>query len=303
MKKKRPQELDMIIKRMQVIEKKRPGYKDILGFYKYIIREQNKMKPLIKTEPVDMDKEKAKHHLNEGFSLIDKKDIHLDMDSAANLFKKMCRGLLRKDARIAAEAKNISQAVRKKEVDLEELFRRVLDGDKGYVDFIANKAGLHRWLLNFLAESSIKPSLEAYADMLKGYVAAGSWLRSNCPVCGSAPMMSALKNIEGVEGAKFLLCSACGVEWRFKRLGCPFCENVDHKKLRYFNTEADGKAYRVDVCDECKKYIKTIDIREVKENVVPIVDDIGTLHLDMIAEKEGYSRGVPGILEMERMER
>jgi formate dehydrogenase maturation protein FdhE len=43
-------------------------------------------------------------------------------------------------------------------------------------------------------------------------------------------------------------------------------------------------------------------LREVQGDVVPIVDDIGTLHLDMIAEKEGYTRGVPGFLEIEKME-
>jgi FdhE protein len=89
--------------------------------------------------------------------------------------------------------------------------------------------------------------------------------------------------------------------WRFKRVVCPFCGNDDSKKLRFFNTETDGKAYRVDVCEECKKYIKTIDLREVQEEVIPLIDDIGTLHLDIIAEKEGYKRGVPGILEMEKM--
>lgn len=302
MKKKKSEELDRIMKRAQAIEKKRPGYKEILSFYKYILREQSKMKPLIKLEPVDMDKEKAQHHLREGFSLIEKKEIPLDMVSAASFFKKMCRGLLRKDEKVAAEAKKISQAVRKKEIDLEELFGRVLDGDRGYLDFIANKAGVHKWLLNFLAESSITPFLEAYADRLKEYVNQDFWRRNTCPVCGSVPVLGVIKNIEGVEGAKFLVCSSCGFGWRFARLGCPYCGNGDHKKLRYFNTEEDGKAYRVDVCEECKKYIKTIDLRVLGMELIPVVDDIGTLHLDMIAEREGYTRGVPGILEIERME-
>ena len=61
MKKKRPQELDRIIKRMQVIEKKRPGYKEILGFFKYIIREQHKIKPLIKVEQIDINEETVKN--------------------------------------------------------------------------------------------------------------------------------------------------------------------------------------------------------------------------------------------------
>ena len=181
MKKKKPQELDRIIKRIKVIEEKRPGYKDILNFFKYIIREQYKIKPLIKVEPVDINEETAKQHIREGFSLIDKKDIKLDMDSATTLFKKMCRGLQRKNVNIAVEAKKISQAVRKKEIDLEELFRRVRDGDKGYLDFIANKAGVHKWLLRFLAENSIKPSLEAYAEMLKGYVDQESWYKGLLP--------------------------------------------------------------------------------------------------------------------------
>jgi FdhE protein len=299
MKKKKPQELDRIIKRMQVIEKEKPGYTEILGFFKYIIREQYKVRPLITVDPVDISEESSKTQMKEGFPLIDKKDMKLDMDSASTLFKKICRGLQRKDVNIAIEAKKISQAMRKKEVDLEELFRRLVDGDTGYIAFIANKAGLHRWLLNYLAESSIKPFFEAYAENLKGYVDQESWYKGYCPVCGSLPERGELR-VEA--GERFLECSSCSFKWRFKRVVCPFCGNDDSKKLRYFNTESDGKAYRVDVCDECKKYIKTIDLREVQGYVVPIVDDIGTLHLDMIAEKEGYTRGVPGFLEIEKME-
>jgi FdhE protein len=299
MKKKKPQELDRIIKRINVIGKIRPSHKEILDFYKYIIREQHKIKPLIKVKRIDINEETAKKQMREGFPLMDKKDMKLDMDSASTLFKKICRGLQRKDVRIAVEAKKISQALRKKEVDLEELFMRVLDSDTGYIDFIANKTGVHKWLLNFLAESSIKPSLEAYAEMLKGYVDQQSWLKGYCPVCGSQPERAELRMDVG---ERFLECSSCSYMWRFKRVVCPFCGNDDSKKLRFFNTDTDGKAYRVDVCEECKKYIKTIDLREVQEDVVPIIEDIGTLHLDIIAEKEGYTRGVPGFLEVQKME-
>jgi FdhE protein len=299
MKKRKPQEVDRIIRRINAIEKKRPGYKAILGFFKYIIREQYKVKPLIKIDTVTISEETAKNQMREGFSLIDMKDMKLDMDSSKQLFMKLCRGLLRKDMNIAVEAKKISQAVRKKEIDLKELFSRVFDGDKGYIDFIANKAGVHKWLLMFLSESSIKPSLEAYAESLKGYADQESWYRGYCPVCGSQPERGELRKDFG---ERFLECSSCSFKWRFKRVVCPFCGNEDNKKLRYFNTESDGKAYRVDVCDECKKYIKTIDLRETQEDVVLPVDDIGTLHLDIIAEKEGYTRGVPGFLEVEKME-
>jgi len=302
MKRKKPNELDRVIKRINTIEKERPSHKEILQFVKYIIREQHKIKPLIKVKLTDINAETAKKQMMEGFPLIDKKGIKLDMDSAATLFKNMCRALQRKkDEKIAVEAKRISQALRKKEIDLQELFKKLVEGDKEYLDSISGKAGLNKWLLTFLAESSINPLLEAYAEKLKGYVAQESWLRNYCPVCGSAPVSGELRNVEKLEGVvRFLVCSSCSFKWRFTRLSCPFCGNNDHKKLRYFNTEADGKGYRVEVCEECKKYIKTIDTTVVGEAVVPLVEDMATLHLDIIAQKEGYKKAGTNILEMDK---
>jgi FdhE protein len=297
MKKKKSEELNRIISKINVIEKNRPSHKEILDFFKCIIREQHKIKPVIKTERIDINEETAKTQMREGFPLIDKKDIKLDMDSATTLFKNICRVFQRKE-KIAPEIKKINQAIRKGEIDLKELFGKLIAGDKAYIDSVGEKTELNRWLLLFLAESSINPLFEAYAEKLKGYVDQEIWLRGYCPVCGSQPVRGELRKDFG---ERFLECSSCSFKWRFKRVVCPYCGNDDSKKLRFFNTETDGKAYRVDVCEECKKYIKTIDLRELNVEVVPIADDIGTLHLDIIAEKEGYKRGVPGILEMEKM--
>ena len=297
MKKKKSEELNRIIRRINVIEKIRPSHKEILDFYKYIIREQHKIKPLLKVKRIDINEETAKTQMREGFPLIDKKEIKLDMDSATTLFKNICKVLQRKE-KIAPEIKKINQAIRKNEIDLQELLKKLIAGDKEYLDSIGEKTELNRWLLLFLAESSINPLFEAYAEKLKVHVDQESWGRGYCPVCGSQPERGELRMDFG---ERFLECSSCSFKWRFKRVVCPFCGNDDSKKLRFFNTETDGKAYRVDVCEECKKYIKTIDLRELKGEIIPLIDDIGTLHLDIIAEKEGYKRGVPGILEMEKM--
>jgi FdhE protein len=295
--KKTPKELDTVIKRISAIEKSRPGYKEILDFFKYVTREQYKMKPLIKVKPVKINEETAKRQMMEGFPLLDKKQMKLNMSSVTTLFKNICRTLQRNSKKIAPEIKDINQGLRKGEIDLEELFRKVIEGDKAYFDSIGEKTGLNKWLLLYLAESSVNPFLEAYAEKLKGHVHQDSWLKGYCPVCGSAPAMGEL-SME--TGEKFLQCSSCGFKWRFKRLACPFCGNVNHEKLRYFQTETDGKAYRVDVCEECKKYIKTIDLRELNREAVLPVEDMGTLHLDILAREEGYKRGTTNILEMEK---
>lgn len=295
MKRKKPNELDRIIKRINTIEKERPGQKEILQFVKYVIREQYKIKPLIKVGPVEINQETAKSQMREGFPLIDKKEIKLDMDSAATLFKNICRALQRKkDKKIAVEAKRISQALRKKEIDLQELLKKLIDGDKGYLESISKKAGLNKWLLTFLAESSINPFLEAYAEKLKGYVDQKSWFRGYCPVCGSEPVIGEFRN----EGERYLVCSSCGFLWLFDRLSCPFCRARKTEKHRHFYIEKEGQAYRVEVCDECKKYIKTVDARALGE-ITALVEDMGSLHLDILARKEGYKRGIGDMLEME----
>jgi FdhE protein len=73
------------------------------------------------------------------------------------------------------------------------------------------------------------------------------------------------------------------------RLICAFCGNTDQESLRYLYSESE-KGYRIDVCGKCKKYLKTVDSREISHEIVPVVEDIATLHLDMVAEEEGYEK-------------
>ena len=70
---------------------------------------------------------------------------------------------------------------------------------------------------------------------------------------------------------------------------CPFCENTDHRTLRYFYTEKE-KAYRIDICDKCNRYIKTVDSRQLADEIFLLVEDIGTLHLDILAANKGFKR-------------
>jgi len=172
---------------------------------------------------------------------------------------------------------------------LPELFKQIDFNGNQYVANLSKKLNIKEDVLAFIVRNSIRPIFEAYANELKKYIDQGKWLKGYCPMCGSEPYIAKLKNEGGAEGVRFLVCSACNFEWRFNRLKCPFCENGDHKKLRYFYTEKEGRAYRVDVCEKCKRYIKTVDTNEVDEAILPL-EDIGTLHLDLLAQDEGYTK-------------
>ncbi len=295
MERQSPEELDRIIERIDAIAQKRPSHKEVLEFLKGIVTEQYEVKQQIKVEPIDIKEDMVKLKIREGFPLIDKKDLKLDMDSGTTMFKGLCAVARKRNDKVAGDVKKINEKLDAGELNLEELFEKVVAEDEEYLDATAEKLKLNKELLLFLAKNSINPIFEAYADQLKGYVDQKSWWKGYCPICGSKPLIGALRK---KEGERFLLCSSCGFEWRFKRMQCPFCGNEDRKKHKYFFIEKEDKGYRVDVCEKCKKYIKTIDTRELFDDVVLFVEDIGTLHLDILAQKEGYEREVANILNV-----
>jgi FdhE protein len=98
-----------------------------------------------------------------------------------------------------------------------------------------------------------------------------------------------MAKLEREEGRRILQCSLCSTEWAFRRLQCPFCRNDDHDTLRFFFVDEESP-YRVDVCDICKRYIKTVDERKLEEEkkVMLTLENIATLFLDILAVEEGY---------------
>ncbi|MBI4712135.1 MAG: formate dehydrogenase accessory protein FdhE [Planctomycetes bacterium] len=110
------------------------------------------------------------------------------------------------------------------------------------------------------------------------------WTKATCPVCGNLPKISKLLKDTG---KRVLACYLCWTEWPVHRLVCPYCGNKDQDKLSYFY--ADGnKAYRVDICNACNHYLKTIDEKQLGRETILELEDVITYHLDTLAFSEGY---------------
>lgn len=139
-------------------------------------------------------------------------------------------------------------------------------------------------LVDLFLEESLRPALEKVAEKYGKMITETGWTEGYCPICGKEPKIGEIRE---EEGRRYLFCTQCGFEWRFRRIKCPFCGNEEQQTLAYFTIEGEEK-YRVDVCHECKRYIKIVDFREMKEEANLDVEDIATLHLDMLANEEGY---------------
>jgi formate dehydrogenase formation protein len=118
---------------------------------------------------------------------------------------------------------------------------------------------------------------------------------SLCPVCNRRPQGGVLRP-EGDGGKRFLFCSLCSCEWEFRRIYCPNCGEDDEKKLCVYIAPEFPHA-RVEACDSCRTYIKTIDL--TKDGLaVPIVDEIALIPLDLWAQSHDYQKVERNLLLM-----
>ncbi len=108
-----------------------------------------------------------------------------------------------------------------------------------------------------------------------------------CPYCGSRPLTGVLRQ-EGDGARRSLVCSLCRREWDYLRIACPACDERDEKKLFVYTTERFPHV-RVETCDTCRAYLKTVDLTR-DGRAVPEVDDLASIPLSLWAAENGYRK-------------
>jgi FdhE protein len=137
--------------------------------------------------------------------------------------------------------------------------------------------------------------LQPYAGLVAERMAVPPLLATThvCPLCEGRPFLGVLR-IEGDGGKRFLVCSFCGHEWEFRRILCPTCGEVEEKKLPVYVAEQFPHV-RVEACDTCKCFVRTIDLTK-DGHAVPVVDDLAAIPLTLWAHEHGYGRLQPNLL-------
>jgi formate dehydrogenase maturation protein FdhE len=114
-----------------------------------------------------------------------------------------------------------------------------------------------------------------------------------CPACGAAPQVGVLRPLG--DGAKrSLVCSLCATEWDYRRLVCPACGEEEVEKLPIYTAEALPYV-RIEACDTCHRYLKTIDLTK-NGLAVPVVDELAAIPLSLWAAEKGYEKLHPNLL-------
>jgi len=172
---------------------------------------------------------------------------------------------------------------------LEEVARAAAFGpDEARLEALAGKLGVSAEALLFTGRFLAAPFVTAAARPTAGGDA-GARPAGRCPSCGSLPGLAKLRR---QEGRRVLFCSLCGGDWEAGRLECPFCgEKNALERLSVGAEDPRG----IEACGRCRGYLKVVDERKLPEGetVIPLVEAVATLYLDLIAEREGCRRGLP----------
>jgi FdhE protein len=114
-----------------------------------------------------------------------------------------------------------------------------------------------------------------------------------CPRCAGRPQAGVLRP-QGDGAGRSLICALCATEWGYRRIACPACGEESPDRLPVYLTD-ELSHVRVEACDTCRHYIKTIDLTK-DGRAVPVVDELAALPLSLWAAETGYTKVSPNLL-------
>jgi len=269
------------LKHIERLIRQRPAAAPALGLYGELARLMIGAESV--HEPKIPDREHLEIRRKNGFPLFSRNKPPLDLGAAAGLLKQFFACTSKTDREDQA---GLVEALEQSENDpqwTDSLFKAILNRDERVLEVLAGQVSLDPLTLLFLGKTALRPSFSILRRLMAEIVHEKPWEQGCCPLCGSQPDMACFTKA----GKRRLHCELCGTQWSFARIGCPFCENRDPESLGFFEAEGE-EGLRVYVCNSCHRYLKTIDSR-VFEEVAPLeLESLATLHLDLIANQNGY---------------
>jgi len=219
------------------------------------------------------------------FTLTGLMDFHPELKQAARM---ILPPMAEAFAGIKDDVERLEEKIEDDSIAPEDCVKAFVDDDTKKIDDLAARAGIPSEVFKFALAQMAEPFMEVQAKALSFLIEDHQWLHGYCPICGS---FAAVAGLIGEGGKRWLQCPCCAHEWRFNRNACPKCDNKDHDSLEYFFDQNGPvrEGERVNVCNACKSYLLTVDLRQHIDPVNMDVAAMGMIGLDIQAREKGYS--------------
>jgi FdhE protein len=233
-----------------------------------------------------------------GFYLIDYNRLELEPSGLQALWEELCAILAEVGDLNEAQATRLVQAPREGKLSLAELGGVVFRREREPLARLARRLRVSQGALELLGTLMLTPYVSAAAEELAGLLkesvtVPGSWPHPYCPVCGHEPFMAILRR---PNGRREVECGLCATRWEVGRGACVFCgdEQREGANFLYYDLESP---YRVNLCEKCRRYIKSVDERKMAGDREPVLlaEHIATLYLDALARRKRYAPPGPAL--------
>jgi formate dehydrogenase accessory protein FdhE len=266
-------EYDARIRRAEYLASRHPFAAEVLRFYAQVAEFQKSLYSQAKTAKASPDS--AATTLRAGLPSIQINELLPHLDTFLSLIER-------------AGPSPLANAAR-------QISRFDATAKRSMLEAYWDLAGLNDQLIGPFAQFIPRAFAQPLAELAAQNVSAPPALTTphTCPLCGGQPFLGVLRQ-EGDGGKRQLVCSFCLREWDFRRIYCPACGEADEKKLPVYVAE-QFPHIRVEACETCKIYIRTIDLTR-DGNAVPLVDDLAAIPLSLWSHDRGYTRLHPNLL-------
>lgn len=276
--------LETKLKRLEDLRKRRPQYAEIYDFHSGLCRFLQQQQSQWLSFNIDPDSWAPRRQA--GFPLLTGEALQIDNNSAGKFVEVLIERLIELGQDGKNELTLIAQAQKAGNIPLDKLLVACLEKNRAPLEEVATELKVQSALLEYVCSTTLSFGLQEWLKVnpCPEYT---DWHEGYCPICSGAPAMGELA---GEEGKKRLHCSICASAWSVTRIKCSYCGNEESDSLEYFTAEGEA-GYRVDICRKCSGYLKVVDSRELGEGLPMDVEDLNTLHLDLLAQKEGFVKG------------
>jgi FdhE protein len=222
-----------------------------------------------------------------GISLLRSSYVAIDFEPAEAILRSLVENLASKPlpGKLAAECGVLDNQLRGEMNAPRRAVAWLLDGEVF--------KPVHPGLTRYLGWTALARYLRPLVDAFSRWRDEERWFCANCPTCGSSPAMAQLVAFEPGR-LRLLSCGCCGTRWRYRRIGCPFCESAGDHRLSALAIDGE-KHLRIEFCESCRAYLKTYN----GEGCEPLfLADWTSLHLDVIARDRGLKRLANSLYEL-----
>ncbi|RKL66806.1 hypothetical protein CR203_13300 [Salipaludibacillus neizhouensis] len=172
------------------------------------------------------------------------------------------------------------------EEDVYSWIKHAITFNTEYFQGLAEKKQLSPWLPQFLAEHALRPFMQGVAVLSQSFINEFD-VMGTCPCCGEPHRLAKLASNE----QKYLCCSRCETQWKQHKVSCVHCGDDRKGNLFYISILEDNRA-KIEVCRTCNNYLKLITMIDQTEVKSAALLDLETLHLDFVAQEEGFGKDI-----------